>query len=36
MLYPTIDMEYDLEYTYDTYKIQIKTLNLNPHWGRIE
>jgi 5-methylcytosine-specific restriction enzyme subunit McrC len=36
LLYPTIDEEYDLEYSYKNHPIQIKTLNLNMHWKKIE
>lgn len=36
LLYPTIDQEYDLHYTFEGHPIQIKTVNLNQHWRGIE
>ncbi len=36
LIYPTIEKEYDLHYTYDTHSIRIKTVNLNQHWMKIE
>ena len=36
LLYPTIDKEYNLEYSYDNHLIQIKTVNLNASWKNIE
>jgi len=35
LLYPTIEKEYDLNYTYKNHKIEIKTLNLNTKWTEI-
>jgi len=36
LLYPTIDKEYDLMYTYESHNIFIKTVNLNTNWRIIE
>ena len=35
LLYPTIEEEYDLHYTYQNHNILIKTINLNTHWSNI-
>lgn len=36
LLYPTIEKEYNLDYTFKNHQIQIKTLNLNADWREIE
>jgi len=36
LLYPTVQQELDLTYTYAKHKIQIKTVNLNTNWIEIE
>ena len=36
LLYPTINTEYDLHYQYDTHPIEIKTINLNQRWDKID
>lgn len=36
LLYPTIDKEYNLKYSYEGHDIYIKTLNLNQNWRLIE
>ncbi len=35
LLYPTIEEEFDLHYTYQNHNIYIKTINLNTHWSNI-
>lgn len=35
LLYPTIEEEFDLHYTYQNHNIYIKTVNLNTHWSNI-
>ncbi len=36
LLYPKTGAELDLDYWYEEHLIQIKTVNLNQHWGLIE
>jgi 5-methylcytosine-specific restriction enzyme subunit McrC len=36
LLYPETGRELDLDYWYNDHLIQIKTVNLNEHWGLIE
>ena len=36
LLYPTIEKEYNLDYTFKNHQIQIKTLNLNADWREIK
>jgi 5-methylcytosine-specific restriction enzyme subunit McrC len=36
LLYPTIEGEVDLEYWFDSHRIQIKTINLNTSWREID
>ncbi len=36
LLYPTIDKEYNLMYTYESHNIFIKTVNLNTNWRAID
>jgi 5-methylcytosine-specific restriction enzyme subunit McrC len=35
LLYPTIETEYNLNYKFNTHKIQIRTINLNSNWKNI-
>jgi 5-methylcytosine-specific restriction enzyme subunit McrC len=35
LLYPTIDEEYDLQFTYHAHDIYIRTVNLNQNWREI-
>ncbi len=35
LLYPTIEEEFDLHFTYEEHNIFIKTINLNTHWSHI-
>ncbi|MEO9887064.1 MAG: 5-methylcytosine-specific restriction endonuclease system specificity protein McrC [Balneola sp.] len=36
LLYPTIDEDHDLSYQFEGHQIEIKTVNLNTHWKKIE
>lgn len=36
LLYPTIEKEYNLKYTYEKHNIFIKTVNLNANWKAID
>jgi len=36
LLYPTIEKEYNLKYTYENHNIFLKTVNLNTSWRKIE
>lgn len=36
LLYPTIEKEYNLEYSYEGHKIFIKTVDLNVSWNKID
>lgn len=36
LLYPTINEEYNLNYTYENHPVQIKTINLNTNWANID
>lgn len=36
LMYPTINEEYNLHYQFEGHPIQIKTVNLNQHWRKIE
>lgn len=36
LIYPTIDREYNLKYTYEGHNIFIKTINLNTNWRLID
>jgi len=36
LLYPTIDEEYDLQFTYHDHNIYIRTVNLNQNWRKID
>lgn len=36
LLYPTIEQEYDLKYTYEDHNIFIKTIDLNANWRLID
>ena len=36
LLYPTIERDLDLHYTYNDHNIYIKTVNLNGHWKKID
>ena len=36
LLYPTIEREYDLQYTFDKHTVEIRTVNLGWDWKQIE
>lgn len=36
LIYPTIDTDYNLKYTYEGHNIFIKTVNLNTNWALID
>ena len=36
LLYPTVEEDYDLDFTYESHGISIKTVNLNTNWKGID